>query len=69
MAEEADTQYKYNIKDLDVISVTVYKDRPQVKRSAKVTAEKGGAIEIVVHGLSTNCDLDSIRYRNSVSTP
>ena len=61
MAESGDKQYKHNVKDLPVLSVTVYTDRAEVKRTVKLSIDKPGDTEAIIERLSDKCDLESIR--------
>ncbi|XP_067951619.1 protein F37C4.5-like isoform X2 [Watersipora subatra] len=60
MVDTMEVAHKYDVKDLDILTVKVYKDRAEVTRSIKVSVSKGQA-EILVEKLSSYCDLDSIR--------
>jgi len=50
-----------SVRDCAVESVVVYADRAEVKRKVPVNLE-AGKNEVVVHGLSTCIDKNSIRY-------
>ncbi|XP_067951620.1 protein F37C4.5-like [Watersipora subatra] len=60
MVDTMEVSHKYDVKDLNILTVKVYKDRAEVTRSIKVSVAKGQA-EILVEKLSSYCDLDSIR--------
>jgi len=51
------------VRDCAIESVVVYADRAEVKRRVPVSLTTGKS-EVVVHGLSTFIDKNSIRYVN-----
>ncbi|XP_067950246.1 protein F37C4.5-like [Watersipora subatra] len=60
MVDKMEVAHKYDVKDLNILTVKVYKDRAEVTRSIKASVSKGQA-EILVEKLSSYCDLDSVR--------
>uniref|UniRef100_A0A1X7VAE9 DUF4139 domain-containing protein n=1 Tax=Amphimedon queenslandica TaxID=400682 RepID=A0A1X7VAE9_AMPQE len=65
MDEKSEGKQSFDIKSCSMHSVVVYKDRAEVRRNLPLRLEAGGETEVLLTGLSSSIDSDSIRVEGS----